>query len=100
MFLSAHHTWWTEHIVHHNDMSATKDFITRRRSYFLVTRSTSPLFIPYSLFMVVMQVFRSAYGLLPITPDIQQEWEATIICFYLGLAVLHVLVQRANLRRL
>lgn len=64
MFLSAHHTWWTEHIVHHNDMSATKDFITRRRSYFLVTRSTSPLFIPYSLFMVVAQVLRSAVGLI------------------------------------
>ena len=64
MFLTAHHTWWTEHIVHHNDMSATKDFITRRRSYFLVTRSTSPLFVPYSLFMVVMQILRSALGLL------------------------------------
>ncbi|MBS0203283.1 MAG: fatty acid desaturase [Planctomycetes bacterium] len=63
MFLSAHHTWWTEHIVHHNDMSATKDFITRRRSYFLATRRTSPLFIPYSLFMVVMQVARSLFGL-------------------------------------
>jgi sphingolipid delta-4 desaturase len=64
MFLSAHHTWWTEHIVHHNDMSATKDFITRRRSYFLVTRKTSPLFIPYSLFMVVTQVLRSGCGLI------------------------------------
>jgi sphingolipid 4-desaturase/C4-monooxygenase len=64
MFLPAHHTWWTEHIVHHNDMGATKDFITRRRSYFLATRATSPLFIPYSLFMVVMQALRSAYGLL------------------------------------
>lgn len=63
MFLSAHHTWWTEHIVHHNDMSATKDFTTRRRSYFLATRRTSPLFIPYSLFMVVMQVARSLFGL-------------------------------------
>jgi sphingolipid delta-4 desaturase len=64
MFLFAHHTWWTEHIVHHNDMSATKDFITRRRSYFLATRRTSPLFIPYSLFMVVAQVLRSALGLV------------------------------------
>ena len=64
MFLSAHHTWWIEHIVHHNDMSATKDFTTRRRSYFLATRQTSPLFVPYSLFMVVMQAMRSAFGLL------------------------------------
>ncbi len=64
MFLSAHHTWWIEHIVHHNDMSATKDFTTRRRSYFLATRRTSPLFVPYSLFMVVMQAMRSAFGLL------------------------------------
>jgi sphingolipid delta-4 desaturase len=45
-------------------MSATKDFITRRRSYFLATRRTSPLFIPYSLFMVVTQVLRSAFGLI------------------------------------
>ena len=63
MCLSAHHTWWTEHIAHHNDMSATKDFTTRRRSYFLATRRTSPLFIPYSLAMVVMQAMRSAIGL-------------------------------------
>lgn len=63
MFLSAHHTWWVEHIVHHNDMSAKKDFITRRRSFFLVTRKTSPLFIPFSLPMVVMQLVRSAFGL-------------------------------------
>ena len=47
MFLSAHHTWWIEHIVHHNDMSATKDFTTRRRSFFLATRKTSPLFFPF-----------------------------------------------------
>jgi sphingolipid 4-desaturase/C4-monooxygenase len=64
MFLSGHHTWWIEHIVHHNDMSAKKDFITRRRSFFLVTRKTSPLFVPYSLFMLIMQVLRSAVGLV------------------------------------
>ena len=64
MFLSAHHTWWTEHIAHHNDMSATKDFTTRRRSYFLATRKTSPLFVPYSLFMVIMQAMRSVFGLI------------------------------------
>ena len=64
MFLSAHHTWWTEHIVHHNDMSATKDFITRRRSFFLATRQRSPLFFPYALVMAVMQLVRSLVGLL------------------------------------
>jgi len=64
MFLSGHHTWWAEHLVHHTDMGAKKDFITRRRSYFLATRLTSPLFLPYSLFMLVMQVVRSVVGLV------------------------------------
>jgi sphingolipid delta-4 desaturase len=64
MFLSGHHTWWAEHLVHHTDMGAKKDFITRRRSYFLTTRLTSPLFIPYSLFMLIMQVVRSIAGLV------------------------------------
>jgi sphingolipid 4-desaturase/C4-monooxygenase len=63
MFLSAHHTWWAEHLVHHTDMGAKKDFITRRRTYFLSTRVTSPLFMPYSLFMLVLQVVRSVVGL-------------------------------------
>lgn len=64
MALPAHHTWWTEHIVHHNDMSATKDFVTRRRSYFLATRKKSPLFVPYSVFMVILQTLRTALGLV------------------------------------
>ena len=64
MLLPAHHTWWIEHIAHHNDMSATKDFVTRRRSYFLATRKKSPLFMPYSLFMVVLQSLRTALGLI------------------------------------
>ena len=38
MFLSGHHTWWAEHLVHHTDMGAKKDFITRRRTFFLATR--------------------------------------------------------------
>lgn len=63
MFLSGHHTWWPEHLVHHTDMGAKKDFITRRRSFFLVTRVTSPLFVPYSLIMLIMQFFRSVAGL-------------------------------------
>ena len=64
MFLSGHHTWWVEHLVHHNDMGAKKDFISRRRSFFLLTRRSSPLFIPYSLTMLVMQVLRSTLGLI------------------------------------
>jgi sphingolipid delta-4 desaturase len=64
MFLSGHHTWWAEHLVHHTDMGAKKDFISRRRTFFLATRITSPLFVPYSLFMLVTQVGRSIVGLL------------------------------------
>ncbi|HEY2413691.1 MAG TPA: fatty acid desaturase [Pirellulaceae bacterium] len=63
MFLSGHHTWWPEHLVHHTDMGAKKDFISRRRTFFLATRITSPLFIPYSLIMLVMQIARSVVGL-------------------------------------
>lgn len=63
MFLSGHHTWWVEHLVHHNDLGAKKDFITRRRTFFLITRYTSPLFVPYSLIMLVMQLCRSVVGL-------------------------------------
>ncbi len=82
MFLSAHHTWWIEHHVHHNDLGAKKDFITRRRTAFLLTRQHkyfgctrgwiyrlgcilfSPVFMPYSLIMLVMQFFRSFLGLI------------------------------------
>ena len=64
MFLSGHHTWWPEHLVHHTDMGAKKDFISRRRTFFLATRPTSPLFLPYSLFMLVTQVVRSVVGLI------------------------------------
>jgi len=64
MFLSGHHTWWAEHLVHHTDMGAKKDFISRRRTFFLATRVTPPLFFPYSLYMLVMQVGRSLLGLV------------------------------------
>jgi len=64
MFLSGHHTWWVEHLVHHNDLGAKKDFITRRRTFFLITRYTSPLFVPYSLIMLVTQLARSIVGLV------------------------------------
>jgi sphingolipid delta-4 desaturase len=64
MFLSGHHTWWPEHLVHHTDMGAKKDFLTRRRTFFLTTRPTSPLFLPYSVFMLVTQVLRSVVGLV------------------------------------
>lgn len=63
MFLSGHHTWWAEHLVHHTDMGAKKDFITRRRSFFLATRISSPLFVPYALIMLLMQLVRSVIGL-------------------------------------
>src|SRR5262245_44068703 len=64
MFLSGHHTWWAEHLVHHTDMGAKKDFISRRRSFFLATRLSSPLFFPFSLFMLITQVLRSVVGLV------------------------------------
>jgi sphingolipid delta-4 desaturase len=64
MFLSGHHTWWAEHLVHHNDMGAKKDFISRRRTFFLATRMTSPMFLPYSAFMLVTQAGRSIVGLV------------------------------------
>jgi sphingolipid 4-desaturase/C4-monooxygenase len=63
MFLSGHHTWWAEHLTHHSDMGAKKDFITRRRTFFLQSRILSPMFFPYSLLMIVMQIFRSLIGL-------------------------------------
>ncbi len=63
MFLSAHHTWWAEHLTHHSDMGAKKDFITRRRTFFLTSRILSPMFFPYSLLMIVTQILRSAIGL-------------------------------------
>jgi len=63
MFLSGHHTWWAEHLTHHSDMGAKKDFITRRRTFFLQSRILSPMFFPYSLMMIIMQIFRSLSGL-------------------------------------
>ncbi len=82
MFLSGHHTWWIEHHVHHNDLGAKKDFIKRRRSFLLLTRTNNffglgnsrlhrllscfatPLLFPYALIMLIAQVMRSFIGLL------------------------------------
>ncbi len=64
MFLFGHHTWWVDHIIHHNDMGATKDFITRRRSFFLATRRLPPLLFPYAGLMLIAQVLRSLFGLV------------------------------------
>lgn len=64
MFLSAHHSWWAEHLVHHSETGAQKDFITRRQAFFLITRRTSPLVVPYSAMMLVMQAVRSVAGLV------------------------------------
>lgn len=64
MFLSGHHTWWIEHHVHHTDLGAKKDFIKRRRTFFLLTRYLTPLLIPFSMFMLVTQAIRSTVGLI------------------------------------
>ncbi|MFN0054592.1 MAG: fatty acid desaturase [Planctomycetales bacterium] len=64
MFLSGHHTWWPEHLAHHTDMGSLKDFISRRRTYLVITRSASPLFVPYALIMLIMQLCRSSVGLV------------------------------------
>jgi sphingolipid delta-4 desaturase len=82
MALSAHHTWWVEHHVHHYDLGAKKDFVKRRRSFLLETRRrflifirrgrylhwftwlSSPMFFPYAWFVVVMQAMRSLLGLV------------------------------------
>ena len=63
MFLSAHHAWWIEHHVHHSDLGAKKDFIKRRRTFFLLTRYNTPLFVPFAFFMLIAQALRSALGL-------------------------------------
>ncbi len=63
MLLSGHHTWWIEHHVHHNDLGARKDFIKRRRSFLLLTRVLTPMVVPFSLFMLVTQLGRAAFGL-------------------------------------
>jgi len=88
MALSAHHTWWVEHHVHHNDLGAKKDFVKRRRSFLLETRRrilivitrgkylhwftwlSSPMFFPYTWFVVVMQALRSLLGLVVYAGDL------------------------------
>jgi sphingolipid 4-desaturase/C4-monooxygenase len=64
MFFLGHHTWWIDHIVHHNDMSAPKDFVMRRRVVYLGMRHLSPLLFPYGGFVCVTQFFRTGLGLL------------------------------------
>lgn len=64
MCLSAHHTWWIDHAVHHNDMGSPKDFLTRRRTVFLASRRFSPMLLPWGPLMVPMQLVRSALGLV------------------------------------
>src|SRR5262249_34868248 len=64
MFLSGHHTWWPRHLGHHTDIGAKKSFIAPPGTFFLATRLTSPLFLPYSLFMLLMQMARSIVGLV------------------------------------
>ena len=64
MCMTAHHTWWIDHAVHHNDLGSNKDFLTRRRTQFLATRHISPLVFPWALAMIVLQCVRSALGLV------------------------------------
>lgn len=82
MMLPAHHTWWIEHHVHHNEMGAKQDFVKRRRSILLamkdrifgwhvtgklrpfITWITTPLFWPIALAMLITQAIRSAVGLI------------------------------------
>ena len=64
MCLSSHHTWWIDHAVHHNDLGSRKDFLTRRRTFLLATRATSPMLFPLGVIMVPMQLIRSAIGLV------------------------------------
>ena len=90
MALSAHHTWWAEHHAHHNDLGAKKDFVKRRRLFLLETRRrflyvfnrgrwlhlvswmSSPLFFPYSLFVVPLQTLRSLIGVLSYGVDLMR----------------------------
>lgn len=64
MFLIGHHAWWVEHIVHHNDMGAKKDFISRRRTFFLATRKKPPLIFPFVFHMLISQFLRTVFGLV------------------------------------
>ncbi|MCA9110601.1 MAG: fatty acid desaturase, partial [Planctomycetaceae bacterium] len=64
MFFLGHHTWWIDHIIHHNDMSAPKDFVMRRRAVYLGMRHLPPLFVPYGAFVCVTQFLRTGLGLL------------------------------------
>ena len=81
MLLPAHHTWWIEHHVHHNEMGAMQDFVKRRRSILLHMKDrifgiplvgklrdclawmATPLFTPIAAFVLITQVIRTAIGL-------------------------------------
>lgn len=81
MMLPAHHTWWIEHHVHHNELGAKQDFVKRRRSILLYMKdrlfghpmgthlkkwlgwATTPLFWPIAFFVMLMQLLRSLVGL-------------------------------------
>lgn len=95
MLLPAHHTWWIEHHVHHNEMGAPQDFVKRRRSVLLamkdrifnhtvtgalrpwVTWITTPLFWPVTLFVLIAQVIRSFVGLFVylVTAIANRQWK-------------------------
>jgi sphingolipid delta-4 desaturase len=81
MMLPAHHTWWIEHHVHHNELGAKQDFVKRRRSILLHMKDrvfgkpisgwlrrcvgwlTTPLFWPVTVAVVTLQYLRELIGL-------------------------------------
>lgn len=64
MLFAGHHTWWVDHPVHHNDLGADKDFVKRRRMFFLSTRKyLSPLLVPFGPALIFGQIARAAVGL-------------------------------------
>ena len=82
MMLPAHHTWWIEHHVHHNELGAKQDFVKRRRSILLHMKDrllgrpmhgwvrnwfgwlSSPLFWPITVVVLGLQFAREVLGLV------------------------------------
>lgn len=95
MLLPAHHTWWIEHHVHHNEMGAMQDFVKRRRSILLHMKDrifgvpvvgkvrdwfswmATPLFFPIAGFVLITQIIRTAIGLATyaVTAVVKREWK-------------------------
>ena len=81
MMFPAHHTWWIEHHVHHNELGAKQDFVKRRRSILLFRKDrwlgkpmseqigkwfgwvSTPLCWPVIVLVMFLQLARSVIGL-------------------------------------